>query len=66
MSSMSDLEAGQLIEQVKHNTARMEQMERDINKLKSAAAYGRGVLAGAVLAASALGGFIWWLLGKVM
>jgi hypothetical protein len=62
---MTDMEAGALVEQVRQNTVAVHELTTEMKALRDSASYGKGVLVGLMLAASSLGGFIGWLLGKL-
>jgi hypothetical protein len=65
MSSMTDLEAGQLVADVRALREDVAALTIEMKSLQLQAAYGKGVLFGMLSIAGGVGAGIAWVVGKV-
>ncbi len=65
MSSMSDFDAGRLIERLEQLNKTVERLSDEVGELKAQASFGKGALWGVLLVAGSLGALSLWALQKL-
>lgn len=66
MSSMSDFDAGRLIQRIEQLNTTVERLSTDVSELKAQASFGKGALWGVLLVAGSLGALCLWVVQKLL
>ena len=65
MSSMSDFDAGRLIQRLEQLNKTVERLSADVSELKAQASFGKGALWGVFLVAGSLGAVCLWAVQRL-